>query len=123
MRKVNYFWGGKSGAIGWDSTWRSMRRVTTAGSPSSGTIRAFGLDCSGFVSWVFSNSGMYVGDGTTGQRERSIVVSVSTVQAEDLAFLPSYSHVGIVVGQERRYRTDWDMRRQKIRQSRECIRR
>ena len=87
--KVNYFWGGKSSAIGWDSAWGSMHRVTAAGSPSSGTIRAYGLDCSGFVSWAFNNSGMYVGDG-----------SASSVQAGDLAFLPSYSHVGIVVGQD-----------------------
>ncbi|MDD6483175.1 MAG: NlpC/P60 family protein [Clostridiales bacterium] len=98
--KVNYFWGGKSSAIGWDNAWGSMRRVTAAGSPSSGTIRAYGLDCSGFVSWVFNNSGMYVGDGTYGQRDRSVVVSTSAVQAGDLAFLPSYSHVGIVVGQD-----------------------
>ena len=98
--KVNYFWGGKSSAIGWDSAWGSMRRVTAAGSPSSGTIRAYGLDCSGFVSWAFNNSGMYVGDGTYGQRDRSIVVSSATVQAGDLAFLPSYSHVGVVVGQD-----------------------
>ena len=97
--KVNYFWGGKSSAIGWDSAWGTMQRVTAAGSPSSGTIRAFGLDCSGFVSWAFNNSGMYVGDGTYGQRDRSIIVSSETVQAGDLAFLPSYSHVGIVVGQ------------------------
>ena len=100
MGKVNYFWGGKSSAIGWDSAWGSMRRVTAAGSPSSGTIRAYGLDCSGFVSWAFNNSGMYVGDGTYGQRDRSIIVSASSVQAGDLAFLPSYSHVGIVVGQD-----------------------
>lgn len=98
--KVNYFWGGKSAAIGWDSAWGSMQRVTAAGSPSSGTIRAFGLDCSGFVSWAFNNSGMYVGDGTYGQRDRSTVVSSATVQAGDLAFLSSYSHVGIVVGQD-----------------------
>lgn len=77
-----------------------MQRVTAAGSPSSGTIRAYGLDCSGFVSWAFNNSGMYVGNGTYGQRDRSIVVSSATVQAGDLAFLPSYSHVGIVVGQD-----------------------
>lgn len=98
--KVNYFWGGKSASFGWDSAWGTMQRVTAAGSPSSGTIRAFGLDCSGFVSWAFNNSGMYVGDGTYGQRDRSTLVSASTVQAGDLAFLPSYSHVGIVVGQD-----------------------
>ena len=99
--KVNYFWGGKSGSIGWDPAWGTMRRVTAEGSPSSGTLRAYGLDCSGFVSWVFLNSGMNsVGDGTIGQRERSRVVSEASVQAGDLAFLPSYSHVGIVVGRD-----------------------
>lgn len=99
--KVNYFWGGKSSAVGWDPEWGTMRRVTAAGSPSSGTLRAFGLDCSGFVSWVFLNSGMSgVGDGTIGQRDRSRIVSESSVQAGDLAFLSSYSHVGIVVGKD-----------------------
>lgn len=99
--KVNYFWGGKSSAIGWDSAWGTMRRVTAAGSPSSGTLRSYGLDCSGFVSWVFLNSGMSgVGDGTIGQRDRSRIVSESAVQAGDLAFLPSYSHVGIVSGKD-----------------------
>ena len=100
--KVNYFWGGKSSAIGWDSAWGTMQRVTAAGSPSSGTIRAYGLDCSGFVTWVFNNSGMgfAVGHGTYGQRDASVQVSASTVQAGDLCFLPSYSHVGIVVGKD-----------------------
>ncbi|MBQ3427929.1 MAG: C40 family peptidase [Clostridia bacterium] len=98
--KVNYFWGGKSTAMGWDPAWGTMRRVTAAGSPSSGTIRAFGLDCSGFVTWAFNNSGMgfAVGHGTMGQKAVSTQVTASTVQAGDLAFLPSYSHVGIVVG-------------------------
>lgn len=100
--KVNYFWGGKSSAIGWDSAWGTMRRVTAAGSPSSGTLRAYGLDCSGFVTWAFNNSGMgyAVGHGTYGQRDASIQVTASTVQAGDLCFLPSYSHVGIVVGKD-----------------------
>ncbi len=101
--KVNYFWGGKSSAIGWDPRWGSMQRVTAAGSPSSGTIRAFGLDCSGFVTWAFinSNMGSAVGHGTLGQKAASTLVSASTVQAGDLAFLPSYSHVGIVVGKDK----------------------
>lgn len=100
--KVNYFWGGKSSAIGWDSAWGTMRRVTAAGSPSSGTFRAYGLDCSGFVTWAFNNSGMgyAVGHGTYGQRDASVQVTASTVQAGDLCFLPSYSHVGIVVGKD-----------------------
>ncbi len=100
--KVNYFWGGKSSAIGWDSAWGTMQRVTADGSPSSGTIRAYGLDCSGYVSWAFNNSGMgyAVGHGTYGQRDASVQISASAVQAGDLCFLSSYSHVGIVVGKD-----------------------
>lgn len=45
--KVGYFWGGKSSAIGWDSRWGTPTKVTAAGSGSTGSIRAFGLDCSG----------------------------------------------------------------------------
>lgn len=100
--KVNYFWGGKSSAIGWDSAWGTMRRVTAAGSPTSGTMRSYGLDCSGFVTWVFNNSGMGydVGHGTYGQRDASVQITASAAQAGDLCFLPSYSHVGIVVGKD-----------------------
>ncbi len=100
--KVNYFWGGKSNAIGWDSAWGTMKRVTAAGSPTSGTMRSYGLDCSGFVTWVFNNSGMGydVGHGTYGQRGASVQITASAAQAGDLCFLPSYSHVGIVVGKD-----------------------
>lgn len=100
--KVNYFWGGKSSVIGWDSAWGTMRKVTAPGNSSSGSIRAFGLDCSVFVTWTFNNSGMgmAVGHGTSGQKAASTIVSVSTVQAGDLAFYSDYSHVGIVVGQD-----------------------
>jgi cell wall-associated NlpC family hydrolase len=98
--KVNYFWGGKSSAIGWDSAWGVMRKVTAAGSPSSDSIRAFGLDCSGFVTWVFNNSGMSLGYGTSGQKAASTLVSAASVQAGDIVFVSDYSHVGIVVGRD-----------------------
>ena len=45
--KVNYFWGGKSLVIGWDARWGELRQVTAAGSSTTGTMRPFGLDCSG----------------------------------------------------------------------------
>lgn len=47
LGKVNYFWGGKSSAIGWDSRWGTPTRVTAPGSRSTGTVRPYGLDCSG----------------------------------------------------------------------------
>ena len=42
--KVNYFWGGKSLVLGWDSRWGLLREVTSAGSPTTGTYRPFGMD-------------------------------------------------------------------------------
>ena len=54
--KVNYFWGGKSLVLGWDSRWGRLTEVTAAGSSSTGTYRPYGLDCSGFVDWVFYNA-------------------------------------------------------------------
>ena len=54
--KVNYFWGGKSYALGWDSRWGTPQEVWAAGSVTTGTVRPFGLDCSGFVDWVFYNA-------------------------------------------------------------------
>ena len=48
--KVNYFWGGKSLVLGWDDRWGSLRKVTAEDSPTSGTYRPYGLDCS--VLWT-----------------------------------------------------------------------
>ena len=73
--KVNYFWGGKSSAIGWDSGWGKMKRVTAPGSRSTGTIRPFGLDCSGFVTWSFINSGYMaaqIGHGAGRRQQKAL---------------------------------------------------
>lgn len=45
--KVNYFWGGKSLVIGWDSRWGQLTKVWADGSSTTGTYRPYGLDCSG----------------------------------------------------------------------------
>ena len=52
----------KSLVIGWDARWGEVRQVTAAGSSTTGTYRPYGLDCSGFVDWVFYNQsgGSYV---------------------------------------------------------------
>ena len=42
--KVNYFWGGKSPVLGWDSRWGRLTEVTAAGSSTTGTYRPYGLD-------------------------------------------------------------------------------
>ena len=101
--KVNYFWGGKSSAIGWDSEWGKLKTVSAEGSKTTGTKRPFGLDCSGFVTWSFINSGFNasaIGHGTQGQIAKCSRISWSNAQAGDLAFYADLSHVGIIAGKD-----------------------
>ena len=103
--KVNYFWGGKSLVIGWDARWGEVRQVTAAGSSTTGTYRPYGLDCSGFVDWVFYNQsgGSYVighGGGATAQHSYCTDISWADAQPGDLVFYPGNSHVGIVGGRD-----------------------
>ena len=99
--RVSYFWGGKSLTLGWDDRWGVPTEVTAAGSGSTGTIRPFGLDCSGFVDWTFFNAtnGSYYpgrGGGAATQHSYCTNVSWSDAQPGDLVFYPDDSHVGIV---------------------------
>ena len=101
--KVNYFWGGKSHVIGWDSRWGQLKKVTSPGSETTGTYRPFGLDCSGFVDWVFYNisDGVYIlshGGGAAGQHRYCANISWEEVQPGDLVFYSGDDHVGIVGG-------------------------
>ena len=101
--KVNYFWGGKSAAIGWDNNWGKMTLVTAEGSRTSGSMRPFGLDCSGFVTWSFINSGFsasQIGHGTHGQIAKCTRIPWNSAQPGDLAFLSDLSHVGIIAGKD-----------------------
>ena len=105
--KVNYFWGGKSLTLGWDSRWGTPQEVWAAGSVSTGTVRPFGLDCSGFVDWVFYNAsdGRFImgrGGGAASQHSYCRPISWSKAQPGDLVFYPDNSHVGIVCGFDRR---------------------
>ena len=105
--KVGYFWGGKSYAIGWDDSWGSPMTVSAEGSKSSGTVRSYGLDCSGFVAWSYYNGlggkDAGIGNHTTTQWNASEMVDSQSAKPGDLVFYHPASagddnHVGIVVG-------------------------
>ena len=101
--KVNYFWGGKSSAIGWDNRWGKPAKVTAPGSRTTGTVRPFGLDCSGFVDWVFNNTCGYIlgqGGGAHAQHNNCTDIPFAEVLPSDLLFYPDDSHVGIAVGRD-----------------------
>lgn len=107
--KVNYFWGGKSSAIGWDPQWGEPTLVENDGSETSGTIQPFGLDCSGYVSWCFIQTGatpqqmsQSIGEGTWNQWKKSEEIEKSEAELGDIVFVNRYpgtkgNHVGIVV--------------------------
>lgn len=101
--KLNYFWGGKSRVLGWDERWGQIKKVTASGSSTSGTYRPFGLDCSGFVDWVFYNvtGGSYIiGHGGGAHSQHGYCTTITWDQAipGDLVFYPGDTHVGIVGG-------------------------
>lgn len=103
--KVNYFWGGKSLTIGWDSRWGTLQKVTADESPTTGTYRPYGLDCSGFVDWVFYNAsdGKYIighGGGAIAQHSYCRTISWDEAMPGDLVFYPDDEHVGIVAGSD-----------------------
>lgn len=99
--KVPYFWGGKSGP-GWNDEWNTPKLVTAAGSSSTGTIRPYGLDCSGFSTWVFTTSmGINIGAGCNGQYPNTYAISASELLPGDLGFLADddgWGHVLIFAG-------------------------
>lgn len=107
--EVGYFWGGKSTTIGEDPSWGTAEKVSATGSASTGTVRAYGLDCSGFVTWSVIN-------GYLNQGMRIVLVTVHPIsgkrpmwsasrnaQPGDLVFQKgpeagSDNHVGIICG-------------------------
>ena len=100
--KVPYFWGGKSDA-GWNDEWNTPKLVTSAGSSSTGTIRPYGLDCSGFSDWVYKTAlGISIGAGSSAQYANSYAITESELLPGDLGFLlnadGSTNHVLIFAG-------------------------
>lgn len=104
LGRVDYFWGGKSEAVGWDRRWGTATVVDAPGSSTTGQCLPFGLDCSGFVSWCAVTAaedpaaGAVMGSGVSGQWAACTPVDWEQAQPGDLAFFPDLSHVGVVAG-------------------------
>ena len=103
--KISYYWGGKSLVLGWDSRWGQLQKVTAEGNITTGTYRPYGLDCSGFVDWVFYNAtdGAYYhghGGGATMQHSYCTPISWEDALPGDLVFYPDDEHVGIIGGRD-----------------------
>lgn len=73
------------------------------GSPTTGAYHPYGLDCSGFVDWVFYNATqgeLVLGQGGGARMQHSACTPISWDEAlpGDLVFYPDDTHVGIVCG-------------------------
>jgi len=98
--RVKYFWGGKS-AAGYNPMWGSMQMVQAPGDSTTGTYQPYGLDCSGFVDWVYKTSGAgnILTGGTDQQWTNTVQISENELLPGDLGFMAPYgavsNHIGI----------------------------
>lgn len=106
--KIQYFWGGKS-SPGWNSSFGQLKLVTAAGSQSTGQYRPFGLDCSGFVDWIYATAGvdLFGYNSTPGIWKLTVPISSADAQPGDLVFKQTpgsggTNHVGIYIGETNR---------------------
>ena len=110
--RVPYFWGGKSPA-GWNSEWNIPKLVTVTGSTTTGTIRPFGLDCSGFTDWTYKTAlGVGLKSGTGNQWNDSTAITAEELLPGDLGFLDrpgavSINHVMIYAGTDENGKRLW----------------
>jgi hypothetical protein len=96
-----YFWGGKYPKKGVNPNWGKPTVVTAKGSWSTGIAIPLGLDCSGFVDWVyFQMTGTTIGKGggTIAQFANSYPISESDLKIGDLGFYQDIGHIGIYAG-------------------------
>ena len=110
--KVPYFWGGKS-AAGWNDEWNTPKLVTSEGSGSSGTIRPYGLDCSGFTDWVYKTAlGVTLYAGTWNQWDNTYAITEAELLPGDLGFMAvpgtvPVNHVLIYAGKNQEGEQMW----------------
>ena len=74
--KVNYFWGGKSLVLGWDSRWGTTMQVTAPGSSSSGTYRPTGWIAQGtLIGYSIMPQAASTSSATAAERPASTVTA------------------------------------------------
>jgi len=106
--KVSYFWAGKSTFNGWDIRWGNLYVVDREGDGSYGYARPFGMDCSGYITWVFVNAASSqkivssIGNGSSNQWTKSTSIAWADLRPGDLVFRQKpgdegTNHVGIAV--------------------------
>ncbi|HML67863.1 MAG TPA: CHAP domain-containing protein [Clostridia bacterium] len=104
--KISYVFGGKYNRLGWNNAWGNANEAEEGDKVR--ISRDDGLDCSGFVSWVFINALgdpaalRVIGNGSSNQWAHSEAIGWDEGKPGDLAFYCApgerqYNHVGVIV--------------------------
>jgi len=104
--KISYVFGGKYNRLGWNNEWGNANEAQAG--ETLKISRDEGLDCSGFVSWVFINAIQdpaalsVIGNGSSNQWAHSTAIGWDEGRPGDLAFYCApgerqYNHIGIIV--------------------------
>ena len=104
--KISYVFGGKYNRLGWNDAWGNANEAEEGDKIK--ISRYDGLDCSGFVSWVFINALgdpsalRVIGNGSSNQWAHSQAIGWDEGKPGDLAFYcapgqQQYNHVGVIV--------------------------
>ena len=104
--KISYVFGGKYTRLGWNNEWGNANEAQLG--EVAKISRDEGLDCSGFVSWVFINAIgdpaalSVIGNGSSNQWAHSTAIGWDEGRPGDLAFYCApgerqYNHIGIIV--------------------------
>jgi len=115
-KPLPYFWGGKYPHKGVNVNWGKPRPIQAKGNYNwpVGTILPLGLDCSGFVDWVYMQvAGVVLSDiggggGAAAQYYACKPIRENELKPGDLGFLDnpyktggSANHVGIYIGRDK----------------------
>lgn len=103
LQGLDYFWGGKYPKKGANPDWGKLRRVTSAGSENTGKYLPLGMDCSGFVEWVYYQMMGYSVCNNGGSKalwSKSYKISRLNLKPGDLGFYQygGGKHVGLYLG-------------------------
>lgn len=100
-----YFWGGKYPQTGSNSEWCSSKEVWANGNWSTGRKIPYGLDCSGYVDWVYYQlTGKQIsgGGGSASIFRNTDPISEAELKPGDLGFIgdKGSSHVAMFIGRD-----------------------
>lgn len=101
---IPYFWGGKYSGLGANAEWGKLKTMNDTRSWAYGKQIPYGLDCSGYTSWVYNQALIPEGKrfitGSVNQWGATYMISEKDLRVGDIGFYKYGGgvHVGIYIG-------------------------